>query len=1339
MSQTTPQSLDFSSPFKISTQKDNHDQSIVPQGLDNISPHGLNGDLIVNGNFSFLADNFFGWDVVSASYSGLDNVGALLNPISGYSIKQDVSGDPTRYYKVTFQATIQLQDTSANIDGYVRIEIVDKVTGNVLLDKTEFANNTVTPRYYNVTGIGEAEVRFYAIGRSISLLGVSICDGPLMYSNRVNNVIIDDFTHSYDGWVVSPIVQEFADMHQDFDLVDGLALSPSNTDFKLQSVLTVNKTTKRIDIHQPFIDEISGVLLNNTEDIKDIDFGYENGILTFYYCTGINSSNPIKKFNSSGVVSSLQTSSGYNITALKKELNGNKLWFYDNNINRLHVVDLSNAAFPTTIPYLLDINVKAIAHDSVANEIYSIGQDMSFLPAIKSSVYKTEVNNFNITTKIFTTDGLYTSIECVESQLSFGLVNPVTGRIIIGGDRSIPFGSGPDDNIIIVLDRNGVIDYSLDLPEVQNVSDISAIQIADGRRPGIALVITDSTLGQVFTLDVRNAYRYRHYYTGDCVASLQPIFHKAPRATQKTFQIDPTKWYVIDTDVISDAWPKDGTGPAVWRTPVMVSTSDNRLKNADIGQTGFDIFAPNNVEIGFKRQSDNLATRILYRPSSDSMTMILDSGDAPFNIGLDPRFPDNAYFARVHGVSISEIDLNAITPISTGQIKEIFTFDNDAQGWTSDASLYDSNTQSLRIPASVGPNGAPGDKLSKTFNVRKFKKVKIAINYNARIDPFVTEYAGVAVNGVSLFENITGEYNNIINKTGYFEAEFTSQVDQITIDIFSSNGKITTNYIAVVYSEPNDLFDPCAFQDVRTSITFLGVPFIPYNFYGFALKYTLRDYEDPLIRGTVTVPQLPINLSVIGGQPFLCYGWSQNPVYPAGSSTGQIVDGLMLSTASASVIVDVLNNTNIIHPRRNDFSTTPGNPPLNISFPLYYQNIPDRIVSGNPICTQHEDSQFFKPCVVESIELLSLMASAPNLPKSYSLFGTGCGPLQIMNINLSYLKDGETLRTSFNTTFNLSSALQVMGSGSQPPNNQDNGMFWDVGVPARMPQARWESFKVDLDLPSGDGADQCTEPIEGFVINGTADFYAGDFVMDQTGNGGGGGGGVCTVEVIVQIVSDGSSGPAVVRIELKTPDDGTWRIVYGNETTADITPSLPWNATAQQIQLALSGLFNLNSSLVSVIGQFPVYVITFDSSLGIIPDITIINNLTCISPPLGFVNPGPYDYNLPKPGPNIGGGNNVDLSCKVCLPNIINTVKLHRESISAGCFDDNCASPIKTMACRFVKDFNRFEYYKFYNNSLISIGLDYVPIPGDNIVLLDNSIGLAGAPLDKISRSFLYV
>jgi len=414
---------------------------------------------------------------------------------------------------------------------------------------------------------------------------------------------------------------------------------------------------------------------------------------------------------------------------------------------------------------------------------------------------------------------------------------------------------------------------------------------------------------------------------------------------------------------------------------------------------------------------------------------------------------------------------------------------------------------------------------------------------------------------------------------------------------------------------------------------------------------------------------------------------------------------------------------------RNDFAidlSEPVLPVFDFSYPLHHENIPQRIVSGNPICTQHKDSQFYKPCVVESIEYMLLMSTAPNLQGTLTnLIGSGCEYSNVLNINIGYLKDDDVLRTEFNTTFDLLYALQTTGVVDTLPPYMS------------LPQARWESFKVVLDLPSGAGVDHCTEPIEGFLVTGSAEFNVGTLNMNQTGSGGGGVVDNCIVNVFVQTIKTGSSGPATQRIELSLPDGGVWRIVYGDLTASDVTPQLPWNASAAQIQLAMSGLLSLNSSLVTVTGSFPVYIITFDASLGVVPELTILNNLTCTLPDLGFVDPGPYPYELPKPGPNVDAG--VDDYCDSCLPSVTEAIKIHRESLSVGCFDGNCSSPVRTMACRFVNDAGRFRFYKFMNGELVDISDDYDPLPGDQIVLLDESVGLNNTLTDKIKRSFSYV
>ena len=1293
-----------------------------------VVPFGFNGDLIVNGNF-LLTPQLVGWDTPNAYYSGIPNVGAILTPGTSYSIKQDVTGDPTRYYKVSFRAAAELPLSVS--DAFIRIEIVDTITNTVLLDKTEFVNNLIGIKYYNIVGISQAEVRFYAIGHSISLLKVSITDGPLMYTNRVNSTTIYNFVHTNHDWkTVSSTPFEHSEIHQDITAADGLYLSPNGNDVKISSVLSLNTTSKTLEVHQPFIDGVIDSILNYTGDIKDIDFGYENGLLTFYTCSDLTSIN-LKKFGVNGVVSSIPVSSPFQIRALKKELNGGKLWVASAVTPHIYEINLSSPFSPLTpssFGYALDIDVKAMAHDAVSNVLYSVGQDRTFLPTIKSSVYKTDLNDFGITSKIFTVDGSYNSIECISSVPGIvpGTFQPLSGRIIIGGDRSVPFGSGPDDQILISIDPNGTVDWAYDIPEIQNIGDISAIQINDGRRPGIECLITDPTTKSVYTINVRSGYGFRHYYDRDAIASFQVFLRKVSQAIEKDIPVNSSKWYVIDTDIVDNEWSESGP-LGEWFRPLTVYTTDGRIKNADIGSNGPSVFNPA-LNTDFYKKSTNLYSRILYRPSGNIMRLGFDAGSEPSS--LEARASDGAKFAKLSGVSVSEIDLNNITLSSSNQIKEIFTFDNSTQGWSlNNDAVYDSTVQSIHLTAATIV-GQSGGYIEKEFNVRKFKKFKIGININRNNSN--SEFTGsveVSINGVELFTNQVGEYLQIVEKTGYFESEFVPQVDKIVVRVSSNSYSSSINYLCVVYTDVSDIVDPCAFQDVKAKLNFNGVPFMPYLIFDTAIKYTLRDYDDPSIRGTVTVPHRDKSYYSFnfGNSILMCYSWIVNPIPVNILSYNQTI----ASTANPGAIINSSSFKSVLCTYRNGFAVNlqaPVLPAFDFSYPLHYENIPQRIVSGNPICTQHEDSPFYKPCVVESIEYMLLISTAPNLQQPLTnLFGSGCGYSNLLNINIGYLKDDDVLRTEFNTTFDLIYALQTVGVP-------------DPSSPyISLPQARWESFKVVLDLPSGTGVDQCTEPIEGFLVTGTAEFNAGSLIMNQTGGGGGGGdGGVCVVNVFVQVINTGASGSAVQRVELSLPDGGTWRIVYGDLTASDVTSSLLWNASADQIQLALSGVLSLNSSLVTVTGSFPVYVITFDASLGVVPELTILNNLTCTLPDLGFIDPGPYSYELPKPGPNTGGGI-VDDSCDSCLPSVTETIKIHRESLSVGCFDGNCSSPIRTMACRFVNNANRFQFYKFVNNKLIGLGDDYDPLPGDQIVLLDKSIGLNNAPIDKIKRSFSYV
>lgn len=1291
-----------------------------------LSLQGLNPDLIKNGSFLLGVED---WDFQFADLSELDGVGALLYPASDYSIKQDIIGDPTKYYKLTFKTFCEsVEQTNfsdgsfitGDIDGFLKVEIIDKQSGNLIFTETVLANNVVSPRFYNITGIGEAELRFYAINRSMSLTDVSMTDGPLMASDRANFHRIDNFLHSYDDWEFVNPNDDIITPHQTETDGDGACLAPFGSTQVYRSILSSTKgINSRIVKHLPYVN-YSEDFITTQRSILDMDFGYENNSLYIYLCESGDTPR-LRKVNISGVSENIELSFNRQFTSIKRHPTLPILWAANNFPTDPYVreINLNNPSFPQTYSFALDINIEAIAYDSVGNQLYVVGQDRTFLPAIRSSVYKFDRNNFNAATKIYTKDGLYKSIECTQSVPDLlGGYQPLSARIIIGGDKSVPFGFGTHDKLFVVIDPSGAVDYSFDVPEIQSADDLSAVQIEDGSRPGFLVLVSDSTSDSVFTLDVRSRYRFKHYISNDVFRSISLYFNKPPYKMEKDYDVDPSKWYVIDTDVVNDAWASGG--PLQFTNKYHnIYTTDDRIRNADTGQSGSDVTL--GTSLYSIKTRDNLFSRMLYRPSSDVMRLGIDSLEFDdSNIELNS---DGNKLSKVFGVMVSDIDLNNITPVLEGQVKEIFTFDNDTQGWC-DNTYYKPEIQSVNVPLSIGPDAVF---MSKTFNVRRFKKVRIGININTSNLQYEREPISVLVNGVFLFDNQVGEYNNIINKTGYFEYDFVPQVEEITISIGSSLGQSTINYICVCYYEPSDLYDPCNISNVNLHLSLKGVPTRPYNIYGVAMKYTLRDYFDPTIRGSVLVPaknMVPNTLSLaLNGS---CYNWAQ---FPNTTVNPLNIDQGLLNTAVPGNVVNSEAFTKVISPYANQFISNGNLPILNFVFYNYYEDIPNRITSGNSICTQHQNSPFFKPCVIESMEVMFLMASAPNLASvPNNLFGTNCGTQQVMDVRISYNRDGLPNTVNLEADLDLINVLQVNGVNPSPCQS-------GIDCFTKMSQARWEAFKVNLDLPSGIGADQCTEPIDGYLIQGSSEMNFPAFSVSPTGAGAGNGGGFCVVNVIIEVVSDGSVSQSVQKITLSKPTGGSWRIVYGDITTGDVTDSIPWNATASQIQSYLENLSSLEPGDVLVSGVFPNYVITFDAGLGIVPNLQVINNLTCDSSDIGYVNPGPYSYSLPKPAPNTNVEVPVD-TCNACPPFSVNTVNLHKESINVGCLSDNCSNPIKTLSCRFVNNSIDYNFYLLNDNSLKELSDDYFPSPGDRVVMIENSI--QNIPLDKILRSFTY-
>jgi len=318
--------------------------------------------------------------------------------------------------------------------------------------------------------------------------------------------------------------------------------------------------------------------------------------------------------------------------------------------------------------------------------------------------------------------------------------------------------------------------------------------------------------------------------------------------------------------------------------------------------------------------------------------------------------------------------------------------------------------------------------------------------------------------------------------------------------------------------------------------------------------------------------------------------------------------------------------------------------------------------------------------------------------------------------------------------------LQTIGNEAFWPYNPPSNLQYDTRpdgnwlnyppVPLQgveMMLARWEGFKLFTDLPDGTGAVQCTG-INVRIVRG-----GGLIKLPITQFDGTKGNTIarCFTDIDVQITNPGGNGaPAIQNIILNNATGGSWNIQFGDTTSGDVTTDLFWDSTGAEVQTALENLTNLSPGLVTVMGNAPNYSIQFSQSLGVVPAVTAINNLTCTDQIINLVPPVPYDYEVLKPGPNTGV-DPIDESCFSCAPIVTNTLKFHLEGISAG-----CDTRARSIACRFTKQPSNYAYYKYDGTRLVEISNSYEAVPGDRIVLINKVVNQASKLLPRIARSF---
>ncbi len=395
---------------------------------------------------------------------------------------------------------------------------------------------------------------------------------------------------------------------------------------------------------------------------------------------------------------------------------------------------------------------------------------------------------------------------------------------------------------------------------------------------------------------------------------------------------------------------------------------------------------------------------------------------------------------------------------------------------------------------------------------------------------------------------------------------------------------------------------PCdgSVKGLEVLVEWDGVPRKPVNLFNVAVRYTIRDWDDPLSKTVVTM--LPDNEGVLGISS--CITWKQQGI--AGNPSDTILkSGINQSSLPNIKSGDIIN----IVSRSNWIWAIPNTGP-DIGDIL---NIP----TGSP------------EGLIESIEVLLLanrivpdgIDSVPRNPKPLSCspdpsndivvsiryissFGVVREFSSILNVNDFYHQD-VNFANSKDAIDYINNYVSGGGSGPAPVTpgyelydvngdgfitaqdvlaliNAGHGEAWDyissTDYGLKGIEARWESVLFELDTVDGSGLDQCTEPIASdHIISGQLIFPTVKISGNITVVG------ECDAEVIITPVSTGDEICEMQSIILPARSAGTWSLAfdYGSFETA----TLPWNISASELQNILESFSSVGLDNVRVIGS----------------------------------------------------------------------------------------------------------------------------------------------------------
>lgn len=193
--------------------------------------------------------------------------------------------------------------------------------------------------------------------------------------------------------------------------------------------------------------------------------------------------------------------------------------------------------------------------------------------------------------------------------------------------------------------------------------------------------------------------------------------------------------------------------------------------------------------------------------------------------------------------------------------------------------------------------------------------------------------------------------------------------------------------------------------------------------------------------------------------------------------------------------------------------------------------------------------------------------------------------------------------------------------------------------------------------------------------------------------------------IIVAEVTKGAGSNERQKMNFVNVKGGTYRLQVTINGITGETPLIPWNASAEGIELALQGLSLFPSADDVSVEEAEInnqevvasFIVTFHRRFGDVPTMTYTNNLLCVPITLADIGPPPYEYKLPEcedadniycsPGPLLcrpGEGDDPVAVEACCEPfSIRDSANVYREIIlQRDLFDPNATKSDQTLTVR---------------------------------------------------------